>query len=98
MSKKHARKILSNSPPHFSFWVNNGPIIKNLNELYRELKSMNEDTFRHHVNKEKNDFSNWVKDCLGDTGLAGELRKTKNQRITISKVRSRLQKLKKMAS
>tara|TARA_Y100000310_G_scaffold345591_1_gene467001 strand:- start:2253 stop:2555 length:303 start_codon:yes stop_codon:yes gene_type:complete len=98
VAKKTARKILANCPPHESFWVNNGPIIKNLMELYRELKNMGEDTFRHHVNKEKNDFSKWIKDCLGDGSLATQIKKTKSKRIATGKVRTRLQQLKKVAS
>jgi|TARA_Y100000310_G_C20682157_1_gene816642 hypothetical protein len=57
ITKKKARSILANCPPQESFWVNNGPIIKNMSELYREMKLLNDDTFRHHVNKDRNDFS-----------------------------------------
>ncbi len=97
LSKKYARKILSNIPPHFSFWVNNGPIIKSLAELYRELKAMNDDTFRYHANNDKNDFSNWIKDCLGDNTLADALRKTKNRSKAVDVVRARLKYLKRLA-
>jgi len=98
ITKKKARSILANCPPQESFWVNNGPIIKNMSELYREMKLLNDDTFRHHVNKDRNDFSKWIKDCLGDASLATDIKKTKARRIAVNKIRSRLKYLKKAAA
>jgi hypothetical protein len=97
VTKKKARKILSNCPPQESFWVNNGPIIKNFSVLYRELKLMNPETFKHHVSREKNDFSKWIKDCIGDQALAIELKKTTGKKTTVTKLRTRLYMLKKVA-
>jgi hypothetical protein len=97
VTKKKARKILSNCPPQESFWVNNGPIIKNLSELYRELKLMKPETFKHHVSREKNDCSRWIKDWIGDQALAIELKKTTGKKTTVTKLRTRLYMLKKVA-
>ena len=39
------------------FWVHDGPVLKNVRELYDYLPNMSDDIFRHHVNEERNDFS-----------------------------------------
>jgi hypothetical protein len=38
-----------------------------------ELRKLTPDQFRYHVNQEKNDIFNWVRDCL-DAALAGKIR------------------------
>ena len=94
MKKEEARKILADVSPECCFWVNNGPVIKNLEELYNALADMSNEVFMHHVNKEKNDFSSWVRDILGDKILADDLMKSKSKQSVINKVKQRLQVLK----
>jgi len=36
---------------------------------------MNEETFGYHSNETKSDFSNWVKDVIGDEKLAADLKR-----------------------
>lgn len=71
-------------PAHF-FILKNGRSIKNLHELVKALKTIDEDTFRHHVNDHKNDFANWLKDILKKEELADEIRakKAKNELLKI---------------
>ena len=38
------------------------------------LESMDVDTFNHHVNETKNDFSSWIKGVFGDYRLSDALR------------------------
>ena len=47
--------------PEEWFRLSNGRILKNLYELVDSLESMDDDTFRYHVNKNKNDFENWIR-------------------------------------
>lgn len=63
-------------PQHF-FILKNGRPIKNLHELVRTLKSIDEDTFKHHVNEHRNDFANWLKDILKKEQLAERIRNKK---------------------
>lgn len=70
-------KELINADEQSSFWVNNGPILRNLKDLKDALLNMNKETFGYHVNKEKNDFAVWVKDALKNNALAKKLSKTK---------------------
>lgn len=98
VTKDEARKYLCDVAPEQCFWVNNGPVLKNLEELANFLPEMSEDTFRHHVNSEKNDFSNWVKDIIGDQKLADNLLSSSTRESALKKVMSRLNSLRKKAA
>jgi len=97
VSKNEARRYLCDAAPEQCFWVNNGPVLKNLEELANALPDMNDETFNHHVNSEKNDFSSWIKDIIGDNKLANDLLSSKSKESVVKKLRSRLNSLKKKA-
>ena len=97
VTKDEAKRYLCDAAPEQCFWVNNGPILKNMEELANALPDMADDTFRHHVNNEKNDFSSWVRDIIGDQKLANDLLSSKNRESALNKVRNRLNSLKKKA-
>lgn len=61
------------------FYCKNGKVIRSLGELSREVKSLDEGTFNHHVSEEKNDFANWVNDVVGDAVLANRMKISKRQ-------------------
>ena len=97
VTKEEAKRYLCNAVPEQCFWVNNGPILKNLDELSSALPEMNNETFNHHVNNEKNDFSNWIKDVIGDGKLANEILSSKSKDSAVKKIRNRLNSLKRKA-
>lgn len=97
VSKNEARKYLSDVVPEQCFWVNNGPILRNLEELAKTLPELSDDVFYHHVSNEKNDFSNWIRDVIGDQALASDLLSSKNKESALKKVRNRLNSLKRKA-
>ncbi len=97
VTKDEAKRYLSDTPPEQCFWVNNGPILKNLEDLTNFLPNMSEESFRHHVNKEKNDFSNWINDVFCDKKLANDLLSSKTKDSILKKVKNRLNSLKKKA-
>lgn len=68
-----ARKTLGDVHPDFTFKLVSGGELKNLNELLTALKNMDVKTFSHHVNDDKNDFANWVRDVLKDEELANAI-------------------------
>ncbi|MEK6968536.1 MAG: hypothetical protein AABX51_07970 [Nanoarchaeota archaeon] len=77
ISIKHEKVDFNLNVPHENpFYLNNGKVLNNLNELSNELISMDSDTFHHHVNDQKNDFSNWIKDVIHSPELAIELSAT----------------------
>ena len=98
VSKDEARKYLCDAAPEKCFWVNNGPVLKNLDELANALPEINDEAFHHHVNSDKNDFSSWINDVIGDKKLANDLLSSKNRESAVKKVRNRLNTLKKIAS
>lgn len=96
-TKDEARKYLSDTSPEQSFWVNNGPILKNLEELANVLPCIGDETFKHHVNNEKNDFSSWIRDAIGDQKLANDLLSSKSKESIVKKITNRLNSLRKKA-
>ena len=97
VTKNEAGKYLRDVAPEQCFWVNNGPIVKNLDELANVLPVLNDEIFEHHVNKEKNDFSNWINDVIGDKKLANDLLSSRSKEAALKKISSRLNSLKKKA-
>lgn len=91
-----ASHYLADTPYGKEFWCCNGVIVKNLAEFERALKKMSGKTFSCHVNKDKNDFSNWINDIIGDAVLAEELRKCKTKGTALSKTKFRVNNLKKI--
>jgi len=52
-----------------------GESIRTVPELASALQGMSEKEFHTHVNSQRNDFSEWIRDNFGDTALAEALRK-----------------------
>ncbi len=83
-------RILGDVKPEECFWINNGPIVRNIYELINVLQTIDDRTFSYHVNKERNDFSVWVRAVLGDEELADKLLKTKNRKRMLNIIRERV--------
>jgi hypothetical protein len=81
ISKEEAKRRLGDVPNDKRFWCHDGKNIKNLRELRKALIDVSDETFHYHSGGERNDFSKWIKEVVGDEKLANEL----------SKVRSRIQ-------
>jgi len=56
------------------FWIYEGPIVKDLNELAQAFRGMQDYQFDHHTG-ESNDFANWVEEILADKICANALKK-----------------------
>ncbi len=55
------------------FWVNNGPVLADMRDLFRALDDMTDAQFKHHVSGGKNDFALWVRDVLCHGACADRL-------------------------
>jgi ABC-type amino acid transport substrate-binding protein len=55
------------------FYLCNGATLKDMHELPQHFDSMSDSDFSHHVNEDKNDFSNWLRDVHGEEELANKL-------------------------
>lgn len=61
------------------FWINNGPVVKNVEELGEALHKMSKEQFAHHANRGGNDFANWIENVLGCPTCAVAVRKAKTK-------------------
>jgi hypothetical protein len=88
--KEVATRWLRDVPRDKVFLFHDGRTAKNLAELAAALSEIPEETFRHHVTEDKNDFSNWLRDVIGDVPLANQLKRVTTQTTTTRKVEARL--------
>lgn len=93
-AKKEEKLVAVNAQDESCFWVNNGPVLKNLKDLKKSLLTMSKDTFSYHVNKEKNDFAVWIKNALEDETLSNKLAKIKTLKTMSKAVGEGLKKYK----
>lgn len=90
------KKVLGDVPePKLAFWLSNGTVAKNIYELVSAIESCDQGVFQYHVNKEKNDFYNWVLNVLGDSALASKLKKEYDQKRFTQLIRKRIKELEK---
>ncbi len=73
LTKKEAQKFLARVPEQNVFWCNDGNVFRDIHELKEALAMMSDQTFCYHFNNEKKDFSNWIRDVVGDVKLAQTL-------------------------
>jgi hypothetical protein len=79
------------APPEKCFWVNHGPVLKNLGDLRDALAHHVSDAqFAHHVGAGRNDFADWVETVLKDVACAKALRRAKTPEAALRAVESTL--------
>ena len=89
--KRAAAVVLADAPPDKCFWVNCGPILKNLRELREALAdSISDEQFAYHVARDRNDFAVWVEEVLGDATCAKALRRARTRQAALRAVAARL--------
>jgi hypothetical protein len=71
--KVSAKKEQKHIKPENYFILCTGGIIKNVKELALTIDYLSDEEFRHHVNDERNDFSNWLRDVFKEEILADAL-------------------------
>ncbi|MCX6707711.1 MAG: hypothetical protein NT001_06255 [Candidatus Woesearchaeota archaeon] len=69
-SVKKVRYVFEAVPGQYSFYLHDGRTLKNLNDLIKSLDTMPDDIYNFHANSSKNDFSNWVRDIIGEPELS----------------------------
>lgn len=79
------------------FFCKDGCICNSLRELAGCVGTMSPDTFNHHVTESNNDFSNWIRDVLGDDKLAGDLQKAIDPQQAEKTIKDRIEWLQKKA-
>jgi hypothetical protein len=79
MTRSVAEAMLGDVSEEKRFWSSDGRYLKNLEELRDALNQMADETFSYHSSENKTDFSNWVKDVIGDEKLGRDLLKCTNK-------------------
>ena len=91
-----ANLILMDVTPNRHFNLHMGASIRSLQELAEALEIMDDATFKHHVTKDKNDFSKWVNDVICDTELSKDLLNAKTREDALKIIKQRVKHLKKL--
>ncbi len=79
-SKKSVKtKLKKNIPENHFFVFVSGEKIKNVKELADTLEMVDEHHFKHHANKNKNDFANWISDVFEEFDLAEKIKTARNK-------------------
>jgi hypothetical protein len=90
LTKSVAEERLGDASQEEQFWCHDGRYLKSLEELEVALEQMTEETFRYHSNEAKSDFSNWVRDVIGDEKLSRDLQKSTTQAQAAKSVADRV--------
>lgn len=88
--KQEAQKFLADTPLKYAFRCNDGKVLKNLKELSDALSLMTDETYGYHWNTENKDFSNWVRDIIGDMKLARALEGATSRSLAAWEVATRI--------
>ena len=91
--EKKAEELLGNAPEKAAFWMKNGLKVMNLKELLVSLRTMDDEVFSFHVNKDKNDFKEWIVDVFQDKKLAKDISRLKKREKIIQQVKKRIKTL-----
>lgn len=89
-ARKSAKKLLVKVPTEYVFWCHDGSVFTDIYDLLEGLKTMSDETFAYHSNLEKHDFSNWIRDIIGDEDLANDLMIVTNRPEAVSCVIARI--------
>ncbi len=73
VSRVRVYNLTRDIPSEKHFVLANGQPVKNVAELAAILDQLEDHVFNHHVNANRNDFHNWVKDVFEDVELARKI-------------------------
>jgi hypothetical protein len=71
--KNAVKKPVKEIKPEHYFYLCDGRVLKDMIELSECLETINNDVFYYHVNDQRNDFANWVRDIFERRDLADEI-------------------------
>ena len=91
-----ARRILSRVSKTDMFWLCTNENLRSLYDLAISLGKVDDDIFRYHVNRDKNDFEVWIRDVIKDKELAREISRVKTKETLIRKINERVTAIKRV--
>lgn len=83
-------KLLRAASEEELFHLENGLDITSVRELIIQLRLMDEETFRHHVTAQRNDFSVWIRDVFKDDWLADDIEHVTGKEEMAGRIERRL--------
>jgi len=75
--EEHGRRLYAELKPEMHFRLKGGGTVKSIPGLNQALLEMDHETFSHHCNIDKNDFSAWIKDVFDEPVLAKNIERVK---------------------
>ena len=78
------RLFNTKAPDGKEFILNNGETIHTIQEMVYRLQDLDEETFHHHVNNERNDFASWIKYVFGAEELSKAIISVNDKKSMIS--------------
>ncbi len=88
-----AKGIMAKVPQNLSFWLCTNDNLRSLADISEALQKANDDVFRYHVNRDKNDFEVWIREVVKDRDLAREIARVKTRETLIRKICERVDEL-----
>jgi hypothetical protein len=71
------------------FYFRNGEAAEDIPSFIAIIEHIDEDTFAYHCNKDKNDFYNWINDCVSPK-LAKKVKSVKSKKALAKKLKETL--------
>ncbi|HYA13297.1 MAG TPA: hypothetical protein VEF33_03050 [Syntrophales bacterium] len=69
------------------FYFHNGQTAHSIETLIKVLETLDEETFKYHCNKDKNDFYNWLSTGLNDAKAAAGIKAVKTKKTMLAKLK-----------
>lgn len=84
-AKTKKPQSIIDASPECAFWMNNGPVVRNLVELKDALTSISDELYDYHTKRDGNNFSKWIDEVLKNAECAKRLlgAKTRQEAIRI---------------
>ncbi len=77
VNKEKAKKMLADAPDQRYFYIDKNRVLKNIYDLLDFFSVASQQEFERFVNREKNDFFNWLKDVFENERLAKAMYKAR---------------------
>ncbi len=88
-----AKGILARVSLNVSFWLCTNENLRSLADLSAALQKADDEVFRYHVNRDKNDFEVWIREVIKDKDLAREIARVKTKETLVRKISERVEEL-----
>jgi hypothetical protein len=93
LPKRGIMKLLRDVHEDHYFIVADGTMLKNLKELAEHAPQLEAHVFDHHVNDDRHDFHNWVRDVHKDASLAKSMLKARTPEEVAQVITRRIKRM-----